>query len=47
MFFQEEFIESIMSQGKTSVVLLTGNVNKDKTKSFFKEFAKAAEENFE
>ena len=46
IMFNENFIDDIMSKQKTSMVLFTGNINKDRTKSYFQEFAKASESYF-
>ena len=36
--FSEDFIKLIMQEEKTSIVLFTNNVNKDKIKPYFQEF---------
>ena len=44
--FSEEFIQSVMQEERTSLVMFTNNVNRDKVKPFFMEYEKAAHEMF-
>eukprot|EP00353_Schmidingerella_taraikaensis_P011460 CAMPEP_0185569278 /NCGR_PEP_ID=MMETSP0434-20130131/1951_1 /TAXON_ID=626734 ORGANISM="Favella taraikaensis, Strain Fe Narragansett Bay" /NCGR_SAMPLE_ID=MMETSP0434 /ASSEMBLY_ACC=CAM_ASM_000379 /LENGTH=190 /DNA_ID=CAMNT_0028184017 /DNA_START=94 /DNA_END=666 /DNA_ORIENTATION=- len=45
--FSEDFIKATMEEGRTSVILFTPNVNKDRQLDYFKEFEKVAREHFE
>ena len=38
IIFNEDFIRQVMSENKVSLVLFTSNINRDKDKSYFKEF---------
>ena len=44
--FSEEFIQPVMQEERTSMILFTKNVNRDKIKPYFKEFEEAALEEF-
>ena len=46
IMFNDSFIADVMFKKKSSLVLFTGDVNKDRTKSYFQEFAKASESYF-
>ena len=38
IIFNEDFISQVMNQNKVSLILFTNNINRDKGKSYFKEF---------
>ena len=38
IIFSEDFISQVMNQNKVSLILFTSNINRDKGKSYFKEF---------
>ena len=44
--FSEEFIRPVMQMERTSIILFTNNVNRDRVKPYFLEFEKAANEAF-
>ena len=45
--FSEDFIRLIMNEEKTSLVLFTKNVNKDKIKPYYQEFKTVAHQLFD
>ena len=44
--FSEEFIQPVMQEQRTSLILFTSNVNRDRVKPYFLEYEKAAHEMF-
>jgi len=36
--FSEEFINTVMNEGNTSIILFTNNVNRDQDTAYFKAF---------
>ena len=46
IIFNEDFISQVMNQNKVSLILFTNNINRDKGKSYFKEFQSVSREMF-